>query len=58
VLSGVSDRATVEQFPYRPDFVYDSVADIDPAVLGGGAQRVSHGSTAQRSKTETHEWGD
>ena len=37
VLSGVSDRATVEQFPYRPDFIYDSVADIDPVVLGVGA---------------------
>ena len=33
VLSGVSDRATVDGFPYRPDLVYDSVADIDPAVL-------------------------
>ena len=37
VLSGVSDRATVEQFPYRPDFVFDSVADIYPVVLGVGA---------------------
>ena len=35
VLSGVSDRATIEQFPYRPDFVFDSVADIDPVVLQG-----------------------
>lgn len=36
VLSGVSTRQSVTQFPYRPTFVYDSVADIDPAVLAGG----------------------
>ena len=29
VLSGVSSAATVEQFPYRPDFVFDSVGTID-----------------------------
>jgi len=34
VLSGVSDGAAVNGFPYRPTFVYDSVADIDPVVLG------------------------
>ena len=32
VLSGVSTRGAVERFPYRPTFVYDSVADFDPAV--------------------------
>ena len=31
VLSGVSSRDTIARFPYRPTFVYDSVADIDPA---------------------------
>ncbi len=31
VLSGVSTRATAARFPYRPTFVYDSVADIVPA---------------------------
>ena len=31
VLSGVSTRDTVDRFPYRPTFVYDSVADIDPS---------------------------
>lgn len=35
VLSGVSDRDAVDGFPYRPTFVYDSVADIDPAELSG-----------------------
>jgi 5'-nucleotidase len=33
VLSGVSTRESIGRFPYRPTFVYDSVADIDPAVL-------------------------
>lgn len=36
VLSGVSTRESVSRFPYRPTFVYDSVADIDPLVLAGG----------------------
>ena len=36
VLSGVSTRDSVARFPYRPTFVYDSVADIDPAVIGEG----------------------
>ncbi len=29
VLSGVSDRDTMEHFPYRPDFVFESVDHID-----------------------------
>ena len=36
VLSGVSDAQTVNRFPYRPSFVYDSVADIDPDELAAG----------------------
>jgi len=36
VLSGVSDRDTVERFPYRPDFVFDSVGSIDWAALHEG----------------------
>lgn len=28
VLSGVSSRKTVDQFPYRPDYVLDGVGDI------------------------------
>lgn len=36
VLSGVSDAQTVNRFPYRPTFVYDSVADIDPDHLAQG----------------------
>ncbi len=30
VLSGVSSRKTIEEFPYRPDYVFDTVGDIDP----------------------------
>lgn len=30
VLSGVSTRKTVDQFPYRPDYVLDGVGDIVP----------------------------
>lgn len=33
VLSGVSTRATLDAFPYRPSHVFDSVADIDPLAL-------------------------
>lgn len=33
VLSGVSDRATVEQFPYRPDHIFNHVGEIDPLKL-------------------------
>jgi len=33
VLSGVSNRDTVRRFPYRPTFIFDSVADIDPDEL-------------------------
>lgn len=29
VLSGVSSRETVEKFPYRPDYIFDNVGDID-----------------------------
>ncbi len=37
VLSGVSTRASITRVPYRPTFVFDSVADIDPAVLAAPA---------------------
>lgn len=33
VLSGVSSHTTMEHFPYRPTYVFDSVGDIDPAQL-------------------------
>jgi NagD protein len=33
VLSGVSTRATLEEFPYRPDHVFNHVGEIDPLTL-------------------------
>jgi NagD protein len=33
VLSGVSKMEDIEDFPYRPDFVFSSVAEIDPTKL-------------------------
>ncbi|MCL1947607.1 MAG: HAD-IIA family hydrolase [Chitinivibrionia bacterium] len=33
VLSGVSKREDIEDFPYHPDYVFDSVADIEPTKL-------------------------
>ena len=38
VLSGVSDRGTIEQFPYRPDFVFDNVGAIDWDALATPAE--------------------
>ncbi len=36
VLSGVSNPETIERFPYRPDFVFDSVGTIDWAAMQTG----------------------
>jgi NagD protein len=41
VLSGVSSPETIEQFPYRPDFVFDSVGAIDWDALGSGLEADS-----------------
>ncbi|MFW5808507.1 MAG: HAD hydrolase-like protein, partial [Spirochaetota bacterium] len=35
VLSGVSSRDTVDEFPYRPTYMYDSIADIELDILQG-----------------------
>ena len=29
VLSGVSHRETLDQFPYRPDYIFENVGEID-----------------------------
>ena len=29
VLSGVTDRTTLDQYPYKPDHVFDDVGQID-----------------------------
>jgi len=33
VLSGVTDRATLDQYPYKPDHVFDDVGQIDIGLL-------------------------
>jgi NagD protein len=33
VLSGVSSLESMSNFPYQPDYIFNSVADIDPAAL-------------------------
>lgn len=33
VLSGVARRDEINSFPYKPDYIFDSVAEIDPAEL-------------------------
>ncbi|WP_293227753.1 HAD hydrolase-like protein [Paludibacterium sp.] len=33
VLSGVTTRESMTHFPYQPDYIFDSVADIDPDTL-------------------------
>jgi NagD protein len=30
VLTGVTDREDLDKYPYRPDFIFDSIADIEP----------------------------
>jgi NagD protein len=30
VLTGVTDREDLINYPYRPDFIFDSIADIEP----------------------------
>ncbi len=33
VLSGVSTHRSLEDFPYKPDHIFDTVGDIDPLAL-------------------------
>jgi NagD protein len=33
VLSGVTERSMIESFPYKPDYVFDNVGQIDPGAL-------------------------
>lgn len=35
VLSGVSSRVTIEQYPYRPTFVFENVGEIDVDAMAG-----------------------
>jgi len=40
VLSGVTDREVMERFPYRPDYVFDHVGEIDPDAILSKRERV------------------
>ncbi|NNM55349.1 MAG: HAD family hydrolase [Spirochaetales bacterium] len=33
VLSGVSTRHSLDEFPYKPDYIFESLADLDPRLL-------------------------
>ena len=49
VLSGVSSRETVDQFPYRPDFIFDNVGAIDwDALHAATAHPTAHPEGAER----------
>ncbi len=48
VLSGVSDRDTVEHFPYRPDFIFDSVGQVDWDALAAGTEGGSDDTQGAR----------
>ncbi|HWS51885.1 MAG TPA: HAD hydrolase-like protein, partial [Microbacterium sp.] len=37
VLTGISDQAEIEKYPFRPDEIVDSVADLLPTI---GAEPV------------------
>ncbi len=41
VLSGVTSMKMVPRFPYQPDYVFESVADIDPRAILSRRERVS-----------------
>lgn len=38
VLTGVSSPETLKYFPYRPDFIFDSIKEIEPNDLGANAK--------------------
>ncbi|HOO71974.1 MAG TPA: HAD-IIA family hydrolase [Spirochaetota bacterium] len=40
VLSGVTSRKHAGRFPYKPDYIFDSVAQIDPCTILSRRERV------------------
>ena len=40
VLSGVTSRKHADRFPYKPDYIFDSVAQIDPSTILSRRERV------------------
>ena len=42
VLSGVTSREEMDRFPYRPDYVYNRLGEIDPAAILSKRARVEN----------------
>lgn len=40
VLSGVTKREMLKQFPYQPDYIFDSIAEIDPVAILSRRERI------------------
>ena len=40
VLSGVTQREMVKTYPYQPDYIFESIADIDPVAILSRRERV------------------
>ncbi len=40
VLSGVTDRAMAEKFPYQPDYIFENVGDIDPTAIRSRREQI------------------
>ncbi len=42
VLSGVTDRQTMQRFPYQPDYVFNHLGEIDPDAIVSRRNRVEN----------------
>ncbi len=40
VLSGVTDREMAEKFPYQPDYIFESVGEIDPGTIKSRREQI------------------
>jgi len=43
VLSGVTTREMVDRFPYRPDYIFNNIGEIDPGTILSRRQRLGTG---------------
>ncbi len=41
VLSGETSREMIQKFPYQPDYIFESVADIDPRTIVSKREQIS-----------------
>jgi NagD protein len=42
VLSGVTDRETMDRFPYQPDYIFNHLGEVDPDAILSRRDRVEH----------------